>query len=394
MLLNLEQLKAIDPKAIWLEISTDDLAQAEPNPQHYSNPTAINNARIDRLCLQKFQTWLDEQQINHRPSFTDTELATIWDVVIGSAIEVGNRRLILIPTDNLDRDELRVPQEWIDVPNLAGDYYLAVQVNLDENVMNIWGFASHQALKERGEYSASDRSYSLDSDALASNLDMLWEAEALGVAPRNSVAELVSISLDRALELIKILSKPSIYSPRFAINFDEWAAILDNLNLRSQLYQTRLQRAAIALAPAPTFSLINWVQQEFTNAIASGWSSQPQAVTLMSLQMNNIPIERSKLINLQIDLHQQTVVLLVGVIPETADRMRVIVQAHPAIGARYLPPQLQLSYLNSEGVILRSATARTNDDYIQLPEYTCDIGMELNIQLQLHGARSIERFVV
>jgi hypothetical protein len=116
----------------------------------------------------------------------------------------------------------------VDVPNLAGDYYLAVQVDLDENVMNIWGFASHQALKERGEYSASDRTYSLDSDALASNLDMLWEAEALGVAPRNSIAELVSITLDRALELIKVLSKPSIYSPRFAINFDEWAAILDN----------------------------------------------------------------------------------------------------------------------------------------------------------------------
>jgi Protein of unknown function (DUF1822) len=390
MLLNLEQLKAIDPKAIWLEISTDDLAQAEPNPQHYSNPTAINNARIDRLCLQKFQTWLDEQQINHRPSFNDTELATIWDVVIGSAIEVGNRRLILIPTDNLDRDELRVPQEWVDVPNLAGDYYLAVQVDLDENMMNIWGFASHQALKDRGEYSASDRSYSLDSDALASNLDMLWEAEALGVAPRNSVAELVSISLDRALELIKVLSKPSIYSPRFAINFDEWAAILDNLNLRSQLYQTRLQRAAIALAPAPTFSLINWVQQEFTNAISSGWISQPQRVILMNLPS----IERSKLINLQIDLHQQTVVLLVGVIETADNRVRVIVQAHPAIGDRYLPPQLQLSYLNSEGFILRSATARTNDDYIQLPEYTCDIGMELNIQLQLHGARSIERFVV
>jgi hypothetical protein len=114
----------------------------------------------------------------------------------------------------------------------------------------------------------------------------------------------------------------------------------------------------------------------------------------MNLQMNNIPIERSKLINLQIDLHQQTVVLLVGVIPETAERMRVIVQAHPAIGDRYLPHQLQLSYVNSDGVILRSATARTNDDYIQLPEYTCGVGMELNIQLQLHGARSIERFVV
>ena len=393
MLLNLEQLKAIDPKAIWLEISTDDLAQAEPNPQDYSNSTGINNARIERLCLQKFQTWLDEQQISHSLSFTDTELASIYDVVTGSAIEVGNRRLILIPTDNLDRDELRVPQEWMDVPNWAGDYYLAVQVDLDANVMNIWGFASHQALKEQGGiFGAIDRSYSLNSDALASNLDILWLAEELAVAPRNSIAEVVSISLERALELIKVLSKPSTYSPRFAIDFDEWAAILNNPNLRSQLYQTRLQRAAIAQAPAPTFSLVNWVRREFTNAISSGWEqSNLQPIILMNA---NSTIERSKLIDLQIELQRETVILLVGVLPEENERMRVVVQVHPGTGSRYLPPQLQLSYVDLDGLSLHTVTARINDDYIQLPGYTCPVGMEFNIQLQLHSARSIERFIV
>jgi Protein of unknown function (DUF1822) len=394
MLLNLEQFKAIDPKSIWFEISTEDLAQAEPNHQDYSNPTAINNARIDRLCLQKIKTWLNEQRISHCPSFDDIELASIWDVVTGSAIEVGNRRLILIPSDNLNQEELRVPQEWVDLPSWAGDYYVAVQVDLDENIMNIWGFASHQALKDMGEYSTTDRTYSLDCDALASNLDILWMAEELAVDPRNSVAELVSLSLDRALELIKVLSKPSAYPPRFAIDFGEWAAILDNLNLRSQLYITRLQRAAIAQAPAPTFSLVNWVQQEFTNALASGWGqSNLQPMILMNPNANST-IERSKLIDLQIDLQRgTTVVLLVGIIPD-GERMRVVVQVHPVIGANYLPPQLELSYINPDGIVLQTVTARTNDEYIQLPAFTCQAGMEFNIQLQLQNARSIERFIV
>ena len=400
MLLNLEQIKAIDPQSIWLEISSDEIERSIPNPQLYSNPTGIENARSNQLCLTKFQTWLDEQKISYQPSFSETESSTIWDVVTGCAIEIGKLRLILIPTENLDRDELRVPQEWVDLPNWVGDYYLGVQIDLDSKIVNIWGFASHQALKDRGRYSARDRSYSLDSDLLISNLDLLWIAEELALAPRNIVAELPSLSLDRALELIQLLSQPSPYSPRFALDFAEWGAILNNPNLRSQLYQTRLQRAALVRVPAPNFRLVDWVRQEFTNAIAGGWESY-RSVAVMSPSENN-KIERSKLIDLQLDLSRSTVVLLVGIIPESGDsaeptlreRMRVIVRVHPAIGSRYLPPQLQLSYVDVDGAILRTVTARSNDDYIQLPAFSCPIGMEFNIQLQLHGARAIERFIV
>ena len=392
MLLNLEQAQAIDSKSIWLELSNDDLVCAEPDPELYTNHIGVNNARSNQICLTKFQAWLAEREVDNRSSFNETELSTIWDVVTGCAIEIGKLRLVLIPTENLDRDELRVPQEWVDLPNWAGDYYLGVQVDLDTNLMNIWGFASHQALKDRGQYSALDRTYSLNSDLLISNLDLLWIAEELDLATRNIVPELPSLSLERALELIRVLSQPSPYSPRLALDFAEWGAILNSPNLRSQLYQTRLQRAAIDRVPAPSFRLGDWLRQEFSNAIASGWESY-QSVAVMSPDLNNT-IERSKLIDLQVELSPATVVLLVGIIPESTDRVRVIVQVHPAIGDRYLPPQLQLSYVDVDGAVLREVTARTNDNYIQLPAYTCPIGMEFNIQLKLQNARSIERFLV
>jgi hypothetical protein len=391
MLLRLEQLNAIDPDAIWWEITPADIERATPNPQLYANPTGVDNALMSQLCMDKFQTWLTEQQIPHRVSSTAIESATIWDTVIGSAIKIGETRVILIPSDTIDRAELRVPQEWVDLPNWVGDYYLGIQVDLESNFMNIWGFTSHKSLKEKGRYDEIDRSYSLNGDRLVGDLNLLWVAEELDLAPRNIVDEL-SISLDRALELIKGLSKPSAYSPRLAIDFGEWGAILNNLNLRSQLYQTRLQSIAISQAPAPSFSLVEWVRQEFNNALASGWENH-QAVTVRSPSHNNT-IERSKLINLQVNLEPETIILLVGVVPASIDKMRVFVRVHPAIGSRYLPAQLELSYLDESGVSLRTVTARTNDNYIQLPAYTCPIGMEFNVQVKLNHARSIERFVV
>jgi Protein of unknown function (DUF1822) len=389
MLLTLEQIKAIDPQTLWLEITPADLDRATPNPQLYTNPTGTNNALLSQLCLDKFQAWLSDREITNRVSLTVNESSQIWDVVIGSAIEIDRTRIILIPTDLLDRDRLRVPQEWVDLPNWLGDYYLGVQVDLESGLLNVWGFTSHRSLKQKGRYSSLDRSYSLDSDFLVPDLDLLWMAAELELAERTTVPELPSIALESALASIQELSNPSPYSPRLQLDFEAWGAILNNPNLRSQLYQTRLSKMAIDCAPAP-LQLGAWLRQEFTNAIANGWQ-QYQAVPTRA---PNQAIERSKLVNLQIDLHQETVVLLIGIIPESNDRIRVLVRVHPAIGSRHLPPQLQLSYLDEQGVSLRTVIARTNDDFIQLPAYTCPIGMEFNIQLQLGTARSIERFVV
>ena len=152
MLLNLDHLRSIESETIWLELTPAEIALAQPNPQLYANQTGLTNAELNQLCLTKFQAWLVEQEISFTMSFTPDELTKVWDVVTGCAIEIGKTRLILIPTYNLDRDELTIPQEWIDLPNWVGDYYLGIQIDLEAGAMNIWGFASHQLIKNRGEY--------------------------------------------------------------------------------------------------------------------------------------------------------------------------------------------------------------------------------------------------
>ena len=389
-MLNLEQIVQIDRETIWLEITPADLQIAEPSPQLYSNRTGLNYARSNRLCLHKFGAWLTASGIDYTPSFSEPELYPLWDVINGFAIEIGKTRLILIPTDTLDRDEIRVPQEWVDLPNLQGDYYLAVQIDLDTKLMNIWGFTSHRTLKQQGEYNARDRTYSLPSERLVANLDILWIAQELNLHEIAPTPELPDLNLDRALELIQQLSTPSPYSPRTKVEFSQWGSILNNPNLRTQLYHNRLQQAALAQTPAPSFSLSDWLQSEFSNAIASGWGNYYQPAIVKS----NHTIDRSKLINLQLELQRRSVVLLVGIVAQPDGEVRVLVQIHPGSGERIIPPQLQLSYLDENGSALRTVVARTNDDYIQLPSFTCSVGTEFSIQLQLNTCLAIERFVV
>ncbi len=390
MSVNIELLQSLEPKKIWLKVNPEDIDRVRPEPNIYSNNTGLTNAELNQLCLNRFQSWLEEREIAHRSSFTTEELTTIWDVVTGCAIEVGRTRLILIPSEDLDRDELRIPQEWVDLPNWLGDYYLGVQIDREAGTMNIWGFASHNSIKQQGKYNHRDRTYSLDGNLLITNLEIIWLAQELGSNERSIVPELPALDLDSALVLIRELSVPSPYSPRLRSSFSQWGGLLNNANLRSQLYQTRLQRAIIDRAPTPSFCLSDWLREEFMNAIASGW--QPARLAL-GITRNPNTIERAKLIDLQLDLHREPVVLLICVVPESQERMRVLVQVHPGVSSHCLPPQLQLSYVDEYGASLRTVTARSNDDCIQLPTYTCPVGMEFTIQLQLHQARVIERFI-
>ena len=390
--LNHTQLQEIEPESIWIELTPVEIADVNSiSAQAYSNPTGLSHAQRNQLCLNKLQAWLVEHQIPHSPSFTSDELTTIWDVVNGCAIEIGKTRLILIPTESSDRDEISIPQEWVDLPNWVGDYYLGVQLDLAVGLMNIWGFASHQTIKTKGEYQPLDRTYTLDSDSLVNNLDLLWLADELALNERVEIESPPQLSLDIALDLIQQISNPSPYSPRLDLPVAEWAAILNNPTLRAQLYQTRRQRAAISQVPTPSFRLWDWVQDEFANTITSGWQKYQPA---LGITRNTTTIEQTKLINLQLDLQQETVVLLIGVIPESSERIRILVQVHPSGGSRCLPPHLQLSYVDEHGAILRTVTARSNDNCIQLPGYTCQMGTEFSIQLQLANDRIIERFVV
>jgi Protein of unknown function (DUF1822) len=391
---------SLEATTVWLSIEDRDLPTiAERN---YTNATARNNAELNQICLQKTQAWLTEIGIDSTPTFSSDQLDSIWDVVNGCALTVGNRRLILIPSDKFDREELSVPQEWVDIPAWMGDYYLAVQIDLDDLTMNIWGYTSHRSLRETGTFDRIDRAYSISSDFLINDLDILWMAQLLDLQEITTVPPIPSLNGDRSTSAIDRLSQPSPYSPRLDLDFNTWAAILSNNDLREHLHQRRLQVATLQTATTPRLSLTDWLRQEFSQALEQGWHLGNLMMGGEAAMMQNLAVVRGgemsveldKLINLQYQLDRISVVMLVGIKSQDDTHATVSVQVYPVLGTPTLPPQLKLSYVTDEGEELAAIISRSEDFQIQLPLFTSDVGTTFNLQLQLDGVSQIEKFVV
>lgn len=238
----------IDPTEIYLEIPPE--TQARQQTQRFSTAGRSWYAYLNQLCLDVFLEWLRQAYPQAKPWIPSAHYPSVWEIVNGSAITlIGHTadprhkiRLVLIPSAAIDFSELLVPQEWVDLPSWAGDYYLAGQVELDQGWMRIWGFTTHERLNQLGEYDAGDRTYSMDANALIKELDVLWDAQQLcpDEPTRASLQPLPALPLAQAQNLIARLGNPEVLLPQIEVPFTLWGALLENAGWRQQLYQRRV----------------------------------------------------------------------------------------------------------------------------------------------------------
>jgi hypothetical protein len=213
-------------------------------------------------------------------------LPTIWELVNGTGIEVDGVRIVLIPSAAIDTDELRVPQEWVDIPSWVADYYLAVQVNPDEGWIQISGYTTHQRLKTQGNYDAGDRAYSLPEENLIQDLNILWLAREL--CPQEilkaDVLPLPTLPLSQAHSLLSRLGDPAVTLPRQAVPFPLWAALLEHGGWRQRLYE---QRQGLE----EQWSIPQWLQANVSElAQKFGWGqAQLQLATARAMRSGPTP---------------------------------------------------------------------------------------------------------
>lgn len=387
-----QTLSKIYSEEIWIEISEDDLKIAQPVTQNYSNQTALNQAYINRLCLNVFLQLIKNNLTLEESPKIETDLSSIWEVLDGGAIAIGTKRLVLIPSDAIDTKDFTVPQEWVDIPSLAADYYLPVQVDLENNYLRIWGFVSRQTLKAKADYDPIYRFYYLERDKIIANLDSLWVACQLCADEKGEVAPLPVLLAADIEALIEKLSQPSPYSPRLEIAFEQWGALLNESRWLKQLSKRRQEKAngkAIA-------NLRQWLENKFDEATKAGWlevSIFGEMVPCMSSPSLNT-IKRAKLLNLQLQMRQQAVILLIAVAPEADGKYGVLVQAHPSHGDRYLPANLSLTLLSVAGKELQTSVARERDNFIQLLYFRCQTKTQFSVELCLEGVTVTETFIV
>lgn len=255
----------------------------------YSTAGGYRRALINQMVLDAFLPWVKaEQNRNAHLWKQGAAWPSIWEFVNGAAIEVDGLRLVLIPSEAIDTDELRVAQEWVDIPDWAADYYIAVQVNLDEGWLQIWGYTTHQQLKTIAEYDAGDRAYALAEEALIQDLNVLWVAQEFGVeaSPRSAIAALPALSLDQAHNLIARLGDPDLTFPRQALPFQLWGALLAHGGWRKQLYERRqgmVEQWSVAqwfrAGVSGIAEQFGWGQPQLQFATVRGTRSTSQAMT-------------------------------------------------------------------------------------------------------------------
>ncbi|BAY11643.1 DUF1822 family protein [Calothrix sp. NIES-2098] len=257
-----------NPTDLILEIPANAQNQADLQSSSFSNPTSRYQGYINELCLSAVLPWLQEDFTSQAKVWpTTTALPSFWELVNGTAVVVDATRFILVPSETIDLSELRVPQEWVDLPSWAGDYYLAVQVEPDEGYVRIWGYSTHEKLKNQGNYDAGDRTYSLDVTEIINDISLLAVTQELcpQANTRTAISPLPNLPQQQAQNLIARLGKSEVLTPRLAIPFQLWGGLIEHGGWRQSLYQQRL-------GLPEQWSVLRWLQRGVSQAAENiGW---------------------------------------------------------------------------------------------------------------------------
>jgi hypothetical protein len=357
--------------------------------QAYPTIEAKWNAYLNQIASQSITADLAEDfpQIRNSPD-TDT-----WQFVNGSVLELNGKRIVLLPSKAIDCSELVIPQEWVDIPAWAGDYFMAIQIDPDAEMLHCWGYTTHQMMKSKARYDAGDRTYHLDAHHLIADVSGLSVVQQLNPneVTQTAIAPLSSVAAIQAENLLQRLA--TVPNPRLEIPFELWGALVSDRQWRQRL--VALRQGETAPATDLTTRLGGWLQ----NAVSTGWQAVEDflgedgelGLTFRQTTTPTSSIRRVKALQLP---EAGTLLLLVTVEPEADDRLGIGIQLRSIYNTETLPADLTLTLLASDDEVMRSVVTRDRDNAIQLPRFRLNSGSEFKIQVQLGATTIDESFLV
>ena len=406
-----------NPRQLWIELSPPIKTTAWQVSQAVPTPGAQSQIYLNQLCSQACLEWIRTEIDSTATAFPQpSDLPTSWEIVTGIRIQLKTATLVIIPSDTVGKDELNIPQEWIDIPAWSAAYYLAAKISHHQDWVEIWGYASHQQVQAHGEYDAWERSYSLTPDALTTDINALWSTLERGAglqqAQTHTVASpLATLSDTQAENLIHRLAREEEAFPRRSIPFAQWGALLANDRWRQQLWtqrHTALQGETLSTQMLSTQrSLSQWLQEKqqgMQNALPIGWQFGWQSIEAVfdpaaqrlafGFRQTTAQSEgrQAKVIQVGPSEAPQSVRLLLLWGSEADGRLAIRVQLYPADGASYLPVDIRLSLLSDQGERLQSIQANTQNNYIQLKRFRCPPDYVFQLEIQWGEQMIVEQF--
>ena len=270
-MLTTDELLTLNPNQIVLDLSPQEIQAAWESGHQFSTDIGRWNAYLNGICLNPIISWLQEESGIEPQNFpSPTEAINLWESINGTAISLEKTRIVIIPSEAIDTEEFCVPQEWVDIPNWTANYYLAVQVSPDDGYLRVWGYATHQQLKNSGIYDEVDRTYSLERADVIEDLNVMWVARQLCPDEKVEVELLPILSPNQAETILAQLSQYPLDSLRFSLPFTQWGALLTQNSWRQQLWGQREATMAINTPTTVARNLTN-LSNWFDNFFETGW---------------------------------------------------------------------------------------------------------------------------
>jgi hypothetical protein len=315
----------------------------------------------------------------------------LWQFVNGSVLELNDKRLLLLPSKAIDNSELEIPQEWVDIPALAVDYFLAVQIDPDAELLHCWGYTTHQMLESKARYDSIDRTYRLDAHHLIADVSGLWAIQQLNPqeVTQSEIAPLPAVEAVRAENLLHRLA--SVPDPRLEIPFELWGALISDRAWRLRLVALRQG----ASAPQPTVNrLSDWLQNVFAagwQAVEDFWGEDDRlGLAFRQSEASTATMRRVK----ALQLPDRGLLLMLSISPAADERWEIQIQLRADDLNATLPADVTLELLSGEDEVMRSVTSRELDNAIVLPRFRSTVGMEFKLQVRSGEVTLSEAFVV
>ena len=393
----MNQLTPITQLTLAIPPAISDLAwqQAQAYPTSAARWNFYLNQIATQLLCEDLQVDFPQLQIWAEPN--------IWQFVNGSVLQLNQKRIVLLPSIAIDNSELVIPQEWLDIPDWAGDYFIPVQIDPDAETLRCWGYLTHQMIKSKAEYDPRDRTYNLNPHSLITDLSGLWVIQQLNPTEvtQAAIAPLAPVAPVQAANLCQRLATAT--NPRLEIPFGLWGALIADRQWRQQLAQLRPG----ATTPVTELNLAaNRLNDWLQNVFATGWQAiedfvsedRDLAVALRQTATAQPIIRRVK----AVELANQVLLLLVSIEPEATatadpalpDRIAIQVQLRTIDQIATLPPGLTLSLLSIDDELVRSVVTRDRDNAIQLPRFRSNSGTGFKLQVQSGTTTICESFLV
>ncbi|MDZ8092357.1 MAG: DUF1822 family protein [Nostoc sp. DedQUE05] len=145
------------------------------------------------------------------------------------------------------------------------------------------------------------------------------------------------------------------------------------------------------------------LSQWFENLFENSWKALEEIfgnINEKKFALRNISslgensVARAKIIDLGLQLGNQSLVLLVAIALFSQQKVEILVQIHPLSEKLYLPSNLKINLFSDAGKIIQEVVSRSNDNFIQLKRFRGDFGESFHIQVSYGNFTIKETFVI